>query len=62
MPKILNCPSQRKDSILAFVLTRDQMDKFYDLKPREQKQSDLMRSILFEWMKKREKELSLECV
>jgi len=59
MPKIIYDQFEKKDCTLAFVLTRDQMDRFIELKPKNQKQSDLLRSILFDWINRREEQLAL---
>ena len=49
---------ERKDCTLAFVLTKDQLQRFNELKGSE-KQSDLLRSILFDWMNRKEEQEAL---
>ena len=56
MPKKFKFGEERRDCTLAFVITRTQWDRFNDLKRKGEHQPDLMRSILFEWMDKREAE------
>jgi hypothetical protein len=49
--------SKIKNCTLAFCMNREQWDRFYNLKKKGEIQSHLLRSILFDWMDKREQEL-----
>ena len=49
---------ERKDCTLAFVLTKEQLQRFNELKESE-KQIDLLRSILFDWMNRKEEQQAL---
>ena len=60
MPKSITDQFERRDCTLAFVVNRSQWDRFLTLKKKDEKQSDLLRSILFDWMDRREAELKKE--
>lgn len=59
MPKIIHDQFEKKDCIISFALTRKECEKFEEYRPNDQKKSDLLRSILFDWMNRKEEHQAL---